>query len=96
MWKDASLKGLLVLLAVLLAANLMAVLLRPPGDSVAVSALVPSAQAGQVMRLDSEILVTTNQQGDQITIWQLGRYVDGGYESAKSRTYTAAATTQRR
>ncbi len=82
-------KGLLVLVALLLAANLVATLsAREPGAAV----VVPSAQAGQVLKIDGPVLVTTNDAGDAITVWQLGRYVNDGYESVKARTYDAASS----
>ena len=88
--ETSSLKGVLVLIALLLAANLGMSLLR--ADSRPAPAVLPTAQAGQVLKLDGPILITTNEAGDKLTVWQLGRYVDDGYESVKARTYDAATS----
>ena len=78
--------GLLALVALLLGANLVVGLVRP---HAAASAIMPSAQAGEVMRLDTDIIITTNQGGDVLYIWQLGRYVGSGFENVDVRSYRA-------
>lgn len=79
-------KGILALVAALLAANLAATLLRPRVDQPA-AGLFPSATAGEVLRMDSGVLITTNESGDRLTVWQLGKYVNDGYDSVKSQTF---------
>lgn len=92
MRKLDSTRTLLMAIAALLAANLIATLMRPAASAPAVS-FVPAAQAqtGQVMRIEGGEFVTTNEKGDVIYIWRLGRFVNDGYESVKARTYYASA-----
>lgn len=73
-----SIRGLLVLVAVLLAANLAATL---AGGNTATdrSVSVRGLQAGDVLRIDGAQLATTNEQGDTLYIWQLRRYVNNRY-----------------
>lgn len=85
----SALKGILVLIAVLLAANLIATFLRPAADQPAV-AFLPTAQANSVLRLEGPVLVTTNEAGDRLTIWQLGRVVNDRYEAPISQTFAAS------
>lgn len=82
-------KGILALVAVLLAANLAATLLRPGVDQPAVAAL-SEARAGEVLRIEGPYLVTTNAQGDSLTLWKLGRIVNDRYESVTSQTFKAS------
>ncbi len=85
-----SLKGILVLIALLLAGNLAMTALR--ADSRPLPPVMPTAQAGDVLKLDGPTLITTNESGDKLIIWQLGRFVNDGYESVKARTYDAATS----
>lgn len=85
-----SFQGLLVLIAVLLAANLGVVLSR--GSQASGQGIVPQIQAGSVLKLDGPTVVTTDEQGDTLYIWQLGAYVGDGYETVKARAYEASGT----
>ncbi|MDK2971200.1 MAG: hypothetical protein PWP23_955 [Candidatus Sumerlaeota bacterium] len=82
-----TLQGLLVLISVLLLLNLVALLARPEG---APAGLLPQAQAGTVLKLEGSQLVTTNQDGSIITLWELGRYVGDGYQSVKVRSFDSS------
>lgn len=79
--------GLLALIALLLAANLAGTLLRPGGE--ARGSFLPAAHAGQFVDTERPYLVTTNQDGDVLHIWVLGRWVGDGYESVRVRSFPA-------
>jgi hypothetical protein len=87
-----SLKPILVVIAALLAANLVFSLWR--ADRPTAATIVPSVQAGEVLRQQGDMLFTTNEAGDTLYVWQFGRFVGDGYESIDARVYRAAGTTR--
>jgi hypothetical protein len=92
MKKPSPLEALLAAAVVLLALNLVVMLSRPAATETI--SILPAAQAqtGNVLRLEGGEFITTNQAGDTIHIWRLGRFVNDGYESVKSRTYYAGGS----
>ncbi|MCB2156369.1 hypothetical protein KQI84_15960 [bacterium] len=82
-------RNLLLLVAVLLAANLAVALFREEQPPMPPYRVLPEARAGEVLKLEGQILITTNEHGDRLTVWKLGRYVGDKYESIDSNSYFA-------
>jgi len=80
-------RGLLALVVVLLAMNVIVMLARP--GAAQPDHLVPHLPAGAIVKLDGPMIATSSQDGDILYIWQLGPYVNDGYESVRVRHYLA-------
>ena len=85
-------RNLLLLIAVLLAGNLAVAIFREEQPPLPPYRVFPEAQAGEVLKLEGPTLITTNEKGDRLTVWSLGRYVDDKYESIESNSYYAAVS----
>lgn len=85
MKKQPVLMGFMALIAVLLALNLAAILMG--GERPVRPAIVPTAGAGQVLRVEGPQYLTTNEKGNVLTIWELGRNVGGKYESVTVQAF---------
>ncbi|MBX3729652.1 MAG: hypothetical protein KF858_10750 [Candidatus Sumerlaeia bacterium] len=84
--KRSPLHGLLALIAVLLALNLVVSALRP----AAPVAVFPTAQASMILKTEGPQFITTNQEGNVIHVWELGRFVGDGYESVKVQSFNSS------
>ena len=80
-------RGLLAMIVFLLAINVLVMLARP--GAAQSDHFFPQLPAGAIVKLDGAMIATTNQNGDVLYIWQLGRYVNDGYESVNVRNYSA-------
>lgn len=82
--------ALLAAIAVLLALNLVVLVARGGSDASAPDAamFLPRAEAGSILQgPDPSTIITTNSEGNQLYVWQLGRYVSGSYERVNVDRY---------